>query len=454
MSAEREDNGLDAAGQQPALTRRRLLAQAGGLALALSGAATLVAACGGGSEEPTPDTSEPPAASGTGAAATGTETAASGGQEEGIGGIPVASKQQPVTLPLFEDNPAIAAGLEQESGPLLIFDWADYLSPAVVASFEEKYGVKTNITNYASFQESLNKISSGAIKADLWVPVVERLPQLVAAKLIQPLNRDYIPNLAGAVPALENPYYDQGSQYSVPNYIWTTGIIWRSDLLPDLDPASADNPWDVFWSTSGVEGKLGLQNAEPFDPLSLGLLRNGVTDFTTITKEQVDEAVAALEELVAKGAKFQYTSFQPIANGTQVLAQGWNGDAFVAPAFLPPDVPASAVRYFFPEDGVGSVNNDFWCIPKTSENPVLAHLFMNHFLEVEQGVESFKAVGYQVPLKEMTVDLLEERGVGDPELLDMVYVTDTAASAGLPNPTPTAEQLEWYEAAFSSLTAG
>ncbi|HEX6657141.1 MAG TPA: twin-arginine translocation signal domain-containing protein [Ilumatobacter sp.] len=39
-------------------------------------------------------------------------------------------------------------GLEPEAGPLRVFNYADYVNPDVVASFEEKYGVKVDITTF------------------------------------------------------------------------------------------------------------------------------------------------------------------------------------------------------------------------------------------------------------------------------------------------------------------
>ncbi len=426
----------------PSLTRRALLARAGGGMLALSSASSLFAACGGSS-------------SGAGGSSAKVQTAASGGQGKGVGGIPIATKSHPVKLPILDGNDAIKSGLKPEAGPLVVFDWGDYISPKVLKSFQKKYNVQVQLTTFTDTPESISKISSGAVKADVWVPVVERLPQLVAAKLIQPLNHSYIPNLANVIPSFANPYYDQGSQYTAPNYMWSTGILWRGDLLPDLDPASESNPWDVFWNTPQAKGKLGLQNAEAFDALSLALLRNGLTSFDSITKQNVDDAQAKLNELVTgMRAKFQYTGFQPIANGTQILAQAWNGDAFVAPGYLKKGAPKDAIRYWFPEDGVGAVNSDFWCVPKTSRNPVLGHLFINHFLEHDQAIENFKVVGYQQPLKSITAESLKELDLAAPKLLDAVILTDKQAERGLPNPTPTPEQHQWYEAAFAALTAG
>ncbi len=417
------------------LTRRRLLRRGGGLAFALSAGGSLLAACG--------DDDSSGASGGGG-----------DGGGDGIGGIPRASKDNPVKLPIYDDNPAIKSGLKPESGPLEVFNWGDYISPGVLESFEKKHGVEVKLTQYASFEESLNKINSGAVKPDVWVPIVERLPQIVAAKLIQPLNHDYIPNLEGVVPSMADPYYDKGALYTVPNYISTTGILWRADLLPDLDPAGMDNPWDVFWTTPEAEGRMGLQNAQAFNSISLGLLHDGVTEWLNLKKPQVDKAVAAVEELTANGAKLQYTAFQPIANGTQVLAQAWSGDAFVAPAFLKKDTPADALQYYFPEDGIGLIEVDFWCVPASAEHPVLGHMFIDHFLELESALDNYKVVGYQTPLQDLTVDVLKERELAAPELLDMIYVTDTIADNGLPKPIPTPEQHKWYDAAFAQLSAG
>ncbi len=433
MSSQFDGDGPEPAG--PGLTRRSMLVRAGGAAVAASSLASVLAACGGSSS--------------SGGTSTG-----SGSGRAGIGGIPVASKEHPVRLPIYPGNSAIASGLKPEKGPLVVFDWGDYISPDVLKSFESKYGVQTNLTTFSSFQEALGKITSGAIQADVWVPVVERIPQLVAGRLIQPLNRSYVPNLDGVLPALANPYYDQGSQYTAPNYIWTTGIQWRGDLLPNLDPSRLANPWDVFWTTPAANGKIGLQNAEVFDPISLGLLRNGVRDFPNVTKAQLNAAVAQLDRLTKRGAKFHYTAFQPQANGTEILSQAWCGDAFVTPGYLPKGTPSSVVKYWFPTDGSGSVNSDFWCIPKNSRHPVLGHLFINHLLDTESAVMNYKSVGYQQPLNGLTSELLKQRKVGDAALLDMVYVTPEMATNGLPNPTPTREQLAWYESAFQSLSSG
>ena len=111
---------------------------------------------------------------------------------------------------------------------------------------------------------------------------------------------------------------------------------------------------------------------------------------------------ARFKQLVNKGAKFQYTAFQPLGTGTEVLAQAWNGDVILIPDYLPKGKSVDTIGFYFPPDGKAAVNNDFWSIPKTSKNPVLAHLWMDHFLQAENAIDNYRSVGYQQPLNTLS----------------------------------------------------
>ena len=57
--------------------------------------------------------------------------------------------------------------------------------------------------------------------------------------------------------------------------------------------------------------------------------------------------------------------------------------------------------------------NDCWVIPKSAKNPVLAHLFMNHFLEMQSAIDNFRDVGYQTMLKDLTIEKLNAAKVAE-----------------------------------------
>src|SRR5450432_3531903 len=102
-------------------TRRDLLARAGGTALGLSGAGSLLAAC---ANSTTP---------------TGASTGASG-QPVGPGGLPLARPYRRVTMPRWEQP--IASGLKPETGGTFnVYNYPDYLYTPLLKKFCAKYNV-------------------------------------------------------------------------------------------------------------------------------------------------------------------------------------------------------------------------------------------------------------------------------------------------------------------------
>src|SRR5215210_2174952 len=78
----------------------------------------------------------------------------------GAGGIPLATPDEPVTLPLYDDVPAIDDGLSQEAGPLRIFNWNDYIYKKVRKQFEAEFGVEIEYTQFAGMAEAMNKVQN------------------------------------------------------------------------------------------------------------------------------------------------------------------------------------------------------------------------------------------------------------------------------------------------------
>jgi spermidine/putrescine transport system substrate-binding protein len=407
------------------MTRRTMLHRSMGGAAALAGSSWLLAACGSSSSSG------------------GTSSGAKSSPD-----LPISSKTRPITLPISSDNKPIPSGRSPEKGPLIIYDWAYYLSPAVVKSFKERYGVDAQVTTFASIDEALNKVASGAITPDVWVPDSEHVYQFAQSKLIQPINHSYIPNLVGAIPAAGNPWYDRGARYSTPNFINTFGIGWRNDLIK-IDPASMSNPWNVFWNVPDGT-PMGMLNDSAYDAIGMSLIRNG-SDLESVS--QADISNAAHELSLLKSVKWQYTSFQPIATGVQKLAYAFNGDYAIIGSYLPKSVPLSAVSYYFPEAGNGVILNDCWVIPKSAKNPVLGHLFMNHFLELQSTIDNFRDVGYQTMLKDLTLDKLMAEKVAAPHEIEMAFSPPAFQNNGTPIPTWNRQQLAAIEQEFAQLTA-
>lgn len=408
------------------VTRRDLLERAAATAGSLS-LAGLLAACGSGD--------------GGGGGGGG------GGGAKGPGGLPLARPDSPVTLPLYPDNKAIASGLPPEKGPLQFYNWEEYINPEIVKDFERKHGVKVQITNFATIDEAVAKLASGAVQFDVFVPEVVFLSRLVAGKLVQPLNLSYIPNLKANVwPRLQDPWYDQRSRYTVPYTVYSTGIGWRADKLPGFDPAKFSNPWSALWQVDGLVGKVGMLD-DQHEGLAMALLHTGVTDVNTEDRRALTKARDELIRLVkAKNLKFTTNAYQRLPEGSLWLHQAWSGDVAVTPAYLPKGTPASVMRYWWPSNGRGPINNDMLAVLKGAKNPVLAHMFLNHVLDQQVAFKNYTYIYYQQPLTEMTPELILERDLVPPNLRSTIIRQSQFEKGFVHGPLSQDGSLAWQEA--------
>jgi spermidine/putrescine transport system substrate-binding protein len=377
------------------LDRREFLQRSAAAGLGLTGAGALLAACA--SDEPTG------APAGTG-----------GGEGTTTAPFELARKDNPVTLPLYDDNPAVASGLSPEAGPLKIYNWIDYLDKATVKKFAKEFGVKTEITIFNTMDEAIAKLQAGT-DFDVFFPTPDRLGKLVAAKLLQPVNLDYLPNLQNMWPDLQSPFYDVDSRYTVPYVIYTTGIGYRTDHVKP-PPESFDNPYDVFYEEA-YRGRTYLLD-DYREAIAMLLLRNGVTDVNTgdeAALEQVRQDLLALTDAV--NVKTSVLDYTLVPEGQAWLHQAWSGDFVSAQYYLPKGVDYTVLGYWFPPDGGGLIGSDTMAVLRSAKNPVLAHEFLNFMMDNDNAYANFyNFVGYQPPLTSLNPDLLVKDEVVPPHL--------------------------------------
>ena len=174
----------------------------------------------------------------------------------------------------------IAADTPIESGPLVLYNWADYIHKKVVAEFEEEYGVEVDITTYNNMEEGIQKVANDQVTADVFVPTPGYLRRLVDQDLLLPLQHELIPNMMSSVwPSYSDPgpYYDLAWNYSVPYTIYTWGVAYRRDRVSDEDAAAQG--WDALWN-SDYAGAISLYNSYG-DTIAVAILRSGSLDVNT-----------------------------------------------------------------------------------------------------------------------------------------------------------------------------
>jgi len=413
--------------ERPTHSRREFLRRSAATGLALPSLGAILAAC----RDSSTDTGGP-------------------SPSVGAGGIPLASPNEPVTLPLYDDVPAIGDGLIQEAGPLRVYNWNDYIYKKVIKQFEAEFGVEVEYTQFSGMAEAMNKVQNETIQWDLFFPTVENVAKLVAAKRIQPLNQTYMTNLSNVWSFFQDPWYDQGAQYSMPYLTWKTGIGYRRDFVDD--PATYEMPFDIFWDTR-YEGKVGVLD-EYRETIGMALLRNGGTDFNSTDQAEVAAAVDSLIDLVdLVNVEIGPGDYQKLAEGTNHVRYSWSGNMNYAQYYLPKGTEASVLGFYYPPDGGWEVANDIIVISRDSQSPVLAHLFINFLMDKDVSLTNFGYEGYQPPL--VGVDHQEFLDAGYiPPNLDTTLVSEEDFAAGQPVLPLSPEDDQVYQDEWARFKAG
>ena len=370
------------------ITRRGFLKGSAGAALLAGGAGPLLEAC---------------SAAGTSGALTS-------------GGIPLPRPNNPVTWPIYKDNPAIKSGLPvEQNATLRIFNWVAYLNPQCMKDFGKKYNCQVQLTTFQNMDDAIAKLRSGQLSFDVFFPTVDYMGPLVEAKLIQPLNHSYIPNIAQAWPDFKNPFYDGKWQYTVPYTIYTTGIAWRKDHVPE-NPYAMKNPWAMPWQAK-YKGKVAILD-DSRESISLGLMKNGIFDLNTTNPSQIAAAGRTLEDLAhLTNVHIDNNDYTEVPSGQIWIHHAWSGDMAAAPQYMPKGVPVDVVGYWFPPDGRGPVGNDTITVLRSAPNPVLAHHFLNYMLDLPNVLTNISYNGYMQPLTEITPQRLVKEKLLPPSLM-------------------------------------
>jgi spermidine/putrescine transport system substrate-binding protein len=368
--------------RRPGLSRREFLRNSLGAAVALPSAAAILAACTKPGEET------------TGSA----NSVGQGGVNLG-GPYPVATKDNPVTWTIYDDVQPIADGLKPETGATLqIYNWDQYIWKKQVEKFCAKFDCDYKITTFQNMDEALTKMRQGELDADIFFPTTDTFGKLISTKLLQPLNHSYLPHLAENVwPQLQSPYYDNGSRYSVPYVVYTTGIAYGRDVVPDDTIWGMDDPYDILWDPK-YSGRVGVYDSYR-DTMGEVLLRNGITDVNTSKQQDIDLVQQQLVEMI-DDVDVRYSingAYKLLPENQYDLHMAWSGDIVAGWFYLGDGRKKEDLGYWYPEDRKGLIGSDTMAIPTTAKNPVLAHEFLNFFLSEPIAMDNFAWVGYQPP---------------------------------------------------------
>lgn len=270
---------------------------------------------------------------------------------------------------------ALAAGLagcHSKTEPpkeLNLFAWSEYVPQSVIDGFTKETGIKVNYETYASNEEMLAKLVSGAQRYDLIQPSEYTIEALVKENGLLPIDPAKVPNAQNIGKEFRNLPHDPQNKYTIPWMTGTVGIVVNSDKVKD----DIKGYKDVFQEK--YKGRIVvLDDPREIVSWALATIGKGPNDVTPENLEAIKPILKQWLPLVKV-----YDSDSPktaLLNGDVDIGIVWSGEA----ALLYNEDPK--FKYILPSEGAHQFI-DTLAIPANAPNPDAAMLFMNYVLRPE-----------------------------------------------------------------------
>jgi spermidine/putrescine transport system substrate-binding protein len=299
---------------------------------------------------------------------------------------------------------ASPAATAEKAKKLYVFNWSQYMDPAILKKFEKKYAVKVVRNFYESNPELFAKLRAGGdSQYDVIFPSDYFVPRLIKSGLVQKLAKSKIPNLDNLMPKFKNPDYDPHSQYSVAYQWGDTGVVYNTKDFPN-----PPHSWSILFDPK-VNSKypFGLANDAQF-MFGIACAYQG-HGYTCTDKNDWKQGARLLIKTKKR------PNFSGFIQGTPILKRIARGNVAVGPAFngdyvrQKSDSPEAFAdtQFFIPKEGT-QLWVDTMAIPAHAPHPELANQFINFILKAKIGAQLSNWNHYATPNK-AAVPYLDEK---------------------------------------------
>jgi len=271
-------------------------------------------------------------------------------------------------------------------GTLNFYNWAQYINPKTYPAFTKATGIKVKKTFYDSNETLHAKLKAGARGYDLVCPSNYMTKQLIAEKLVEPLDWSKLPNVKKNVdPKFHNTPDDPKSTYSVVKDWGTTGFMYRTDKIKERPTT-----WKEFVALTKKYGKTTMVDSSPEVIGSFATMLG--YSYSTEDKKELDEVKKVLFELKPYIVALHSSNYDTlIARGKAWMGLGWSGDGIL----LASKVPA---KYVVAKEG-GEIWIDYYNIPVGASNPDAAHAWIDFVYQPKNNGVETSFTYYGSPLK-------------------------------------------------------
>ncbi len=319
------------------------------------------------------------------------------------------------------------------SDKINVYNWDTYIGDTTLETYSKATGVEVTYDLYANLEEMFAKFQEGNPGYDVIFPSDYMIETMIAAGMLEELDRSKLPNFANIDENFLNPSFDPGCKYNIPYFWGSVGIGYRKSKV---DPPTS---WGDLFDSDKYAGRIALLADQRF-VLALALMYLGHSANSTSAKE-----IGEARDLLIKQKK-HLKAFVPdsgqdmLIAGDVDLVMEWNGDVLKVMA------EDDDLSYVVPNEG-SVLWIDGLCIPKDAPNEDNAYSFINHVHDAKVNAEIANTIHYATSNKAAR-EFVSKEDLANPAIYmpdDIVAKCETLIDVG--------DALKLYDEAWTAIQA-
>jgi putrescine transport system substrate-binding protein len=308
----------------------------------------------------------------------------------------------------------VAAGEEQVVN---VYNWSDYIDPAMLEKFTAETGIKVNYDVFDSNEVLETKLLAGNTGYDVVVPSASFLERQIKAGVFQKLDRSKLPNWSNLDPDILQrvALHDPGNEHSV-NHMWgTDGVGYNEGKIKAIMPNAPLDSWDMIFEPKVVSkfkdcGVSVLDAPSELSAVILAYLGKDPNSQDPADLKLVEDKLMSIRPYIRMIHSSQY--IDALANGEICLALGWSGDVLQARDRAKEAGQGNVIKYYVPKEGT-IIWFDMYAIPADAPHPDSAHAFINFMMKPEVAAANSNFVNYATG-NAASIPLVNENVRNDP----------------------------------------
>lgn len=295
------------------------------------------------------------------------------------------------------------ASSKTDNGQVIVYNWGEYLDPAVIDMFEEETGIEVVYDEYETNEIMYPKVSAGATDYDVVCPSDYMIQKMIENDLLAELNFDNIPNSKniGTEYFEQSKEFDPENKYSIPYCFGTVGILYNKTMVKE--PIDS---WNVLWDEQ-YKNNILMQDSVR-DAFMVGLKKLGYS-MNSVNEKELEEAKNALIEQKPLTQAYVVDQVRDKMIGDEAaIGVIYSGEAIYTQR------ENENLEYVIPKEGT-NVWIDSWCILKDAPNKENAEKFIDFLCRPDIALMNFEYITYSTPNTEAR-KLIEDEAIRNSEI--------------------------------------